>query len=177
MALPDKGSGGVIIKAVNDRLDKQKLSLDLVVLDPSGRAKPFKTISATLPPDRAVDVVKLKKGDLPAGHILILDFEAADGSKGRVHFANEPYKALNIANPALTHSAKIKDGSLAISLKAKLAALFVMAETGVDGRYSDNVLDLLPGESAEIIFTPDNPAELQTALDNLIIRDLYSSSH
>ncbi|MEO6607116.1 MAG: glycoside hydrolase family 2 protein [Aestuariivirga sp.] len=177
MALPDKGSGGVIIKAVNDRLEKQKLSLDLVVLDPSGWAKPFKTISATLPPDRAVDVVKLKKGELPAGHILIFDFEAADGSKGRVHFANEPYKALNIANPALTHSAKIKDGSLAISLKAKLAALFVMAETGVDGRYSDNVLDLLPGESAEIIFTPDIPAELQTALDNLIIRDLYSSSH
>jgi beta-mannosidase len=177
MALPDKGSGGVIIKAVNDRLEKQKLSLDLIVLDPSGRAKPFKTISATLPPDRAVDVMKLKNGELPAGHILILDFEAADGSKGRVHFVNEPYKALNIANPALTHSAKIKDGSLAISLKAKLAALFVMAETGVDGRYSDNVLDLLSGESAEIIFTPDNPAELQTALDNLIIRDLYSSSH
>jgi beta-mannosidase len=177
MAVPDKANGGVVIKAVNDRLEKQKLSLDLIMLDPAGRAKPFKTISATLPADRAVDVVKLKKGELPAGHILIMDFEGADGSKGRVHFANEPYKTLNIVNPALTHHAKIRGGSLVISLKAKMAALFVVAETGVDGRYSDNVLDLLSGESAEIIFTPDSPAELQAALENLIIRDLYSSSH
>jgi beta-mannosidase len=177
MALPDKAGGGVVIKAVNDRLEKQKLSLDLIVLDPAGRAKPFKTISTTLPPDRAVDVVKLKKVVLPEGHILVMDFEASDGSRGRVHFANEPYKALDLVNPALMHNAKISDGSLVISLKAKHAALFVVAETCVDGSYSDNVIDLLPGESAQIVFTPDDLTELQAALKNLVIRDLYSSSH
>ena len=177
MAIPDKTSGGFVIKAVNDRLERQKISLDLIVLDPAGRAKPFKTISATLPPDCAVEVVKLKRGELPPGHILIMDFEAGDGSKGRAHFSNEPYKALNIVNPGLTQSAKIKEGSLVISLKAKHAALFIVAEAGVDGRYSDNVIDLLPGESSEIIFTPDDPTNLQHALNNLIIRDLYSSSH
>jgi len=167
----------LVIKAVNDRLTKQKLSLDLIVLDPAGRAKPLKTISATLPPDKAVEVFKLKKGELPVGHILVMDFEGADGSKGRVHFANEPYKALGLVNAGLTHEAKIKDGSLVISLKAKQATLFVVAETGVDGRYSDNVIDLLPGEKAEIVFTPEDPGQLQSALDHLIIRDLYSSSH
>ncbi len=176
MAVPDKSSGGVVIKAVNDRPGKQKLALDLIILDPAGRAKPFKTISATLPPDKAVDVLKLKKGELPAGHVLIMDFEGGDGSKGRSHFASEPYKALNIVNPELTQTAKIAGGSLVISLKAKHAALFVVAETGVEGRYSDNVLDLLPGEQASITFTPDDPSQLEAALNDLIIRDLYSSS-
>jgi beta-mannosidase len=177
MALPDKKTGGIIIKSVNDRLTKQKLSLKLSSLDPAGKPKFLKNISANIPADKAVEVAKLKKGQLPTGHILILDFEAADGSKGRVHFANEPYKAMNIINPEITHSTKIKDGKLHISLSAKNAALFVTAETGVFGSYSDNVLDMLPGERADIIFTPDNADELKTAETNLIIRNLYSSSH
>ncbi len=177
MALPDKKAGGIIVKAVNDRLTKQKLSLKLTVLDPAGKARSLKDISANVPADKAIDLAKLKKGELPAGHILILDYEAADGARGRVHFANEPYKALNIINPEITHSAKVKDGKLHIALANKNAALFVTAETGVNGSYSDNVLDMLPGEKAEIIFTPDNPAELNAAQNNLIIRNLYSSSH
>ena len=177
MALPDKKTGGIIIKAVNDRLTKQKLSLKLSTLDPAGRPKHLKDASANIPADKAIEIAKLKKGELPTGHILILDFEAADGAKGRVHFANEPYKALNIINPEIAHSTKIKDGKLHIALSSKHAALFVTAETGVFGSYSDNVLDMLPGEKAEIIFTPDNSDDLKTAQNNLIIRNLYSSSH
>jgi beta-mannosidase len=177
MALPDKKTGGIIIKAVNDRLTKQKLSLKLSTLDPAGKAKHLKDISATIPADKAVEVAKLKKGQLPQGHILILDYEAADGSKGRVHFANEPYKAMNIINPEITHSTKIKDSKLHITLNTKNAALFVTAETGVFGSYSDNVLDMLPNEKATIIFTPDNADDLKAALTNLIIRNLYASSH
>jgi beta-mannosidase len=177
MALPDKKTGGIIIKAVNDRLTKQKLSLKLSTLDPAGKAKHLKDISANIPADKAVEVAKLKKGQLPPGHILILDYEAADGSKGRVHFANEPYKAMNIINPEISHSTKIKDGKLHISLSTKNAALFVTAETGVFGRYSDNVLDMLPNEKATIIFTPDNSDDLKAAQTNLIIRNLYASSH
>ena len=177
MALPDKKTGGIIIKAVNDHLTKQKLSLKLTILDPAGKAKHLKDISVNIPADKAIEVVKLKKGELPEGHILILDYEAADGSMGRVHFANEPYKALDIINPEITHSTKIKDGKLHIALTAKHVALFVTAETGVFGSYSDNVLDLLPNEKAEIIFTPDSAADIDTAHQNLIIRNLYSSSH
>ncbi len=177
MALPDKKTGGIIIKAVNDRHTKQKLSLKLTTLDPAGKAKHLKDISANIPADKAVEVAKLKKGQLPTGHILILDYEAADGSKGRVHFANKPYKAMNIINPEITHNTKVKNGKLHIALSTNNAAIFVTAETGVFGRYSDNVLDMLPGEKADIIFTPDNADDIKTAQTNLIIRNLYSSSH
>lgn len=177
MALPDKKTSGIIIKAVNDRLTKQKLSLKLSTIDPAGRAKHLKDIRANIPADKAVEVAKLKNGELPSGHILILDYEAADGSKGRVHFANELYKAMNIINPEIGLNTKIKDGKLHIALSTKHTALFVTAETGVFGSYSDNVFDMLPGESATIIFTPDNADELKAAQTNLIIRNIYSSSH
>jgi beta-mannosidase len=176
MAVPDK-QGGIVVKAVNDRLKAQKLSLTLTSLDPAGKAKPFKTISKSVPADKAVEIAKLKKSDLPEGHILILDYEASDGSKGRTHFAHEPYKSLNIIKPDLSHVAKSVGGALHITIKAKHAALFVCAETSVHGSYSDNIIDMLPGESTTIIFTPDHRNDLQTALDNLVIRDLYSSSH
>lgn len=177
MAVPDKKTGGIVVKAVNDRLEKQAITLTLTALDPAGAAKKFKTVKMSVPPDKAVEAITLKKSELPTGHILVLDYEAADGSKGRVHFANEPYKALNIVNPEISHGATVRDGRLHISVSTKKAALFVMAETGVDGQYTDNVLDLLPGEKAEIIFTPDNPRELEAARRNLVIRNLHASSH
>ncbi|MFO1034894.1 MAG: glycoside hydrolase family 2 protein [Hyphomicrobiales bacterium] len=176
MAVPDK-AGNISVKAVNDRTKAQKLSLSLCILDPAGDARAFKSVSKSIPADKAVEVVKLKTGDLPPGHILIMDYDADDGCRGRVHFANEPYKALKIIAPHITHRAEARDGALHITLSSKRAALFVTAETGVAGRYSDNVLDLLPGESARITFTPHNPAHLQAAKDNLVIRDLWSSSH
>jgi beta-mannosidase len=176
MAIPDK-QGGISIKAVNDRLKAQKLSLELSIVDPAGKAKPFKQFSKSVPADKAIDIAKLKSADLPKGHVLIMDYEAADGSKGRVHFAAEPYKALRFLDPQISHKAEIKNGKLHISLSAKHLSLFTTAETGVDGNYSDNVLDLLPGEKATIIFTPTSAADLKAAQNNLVIRNLYSSSH
>ena len=176
MAIPDK-QGGITIKAVNDRLKAQKLSLILSIVDPAGKAKLFKQLSKSVPADKAIEIAKLKSADLPKGHVLIMDYEAADGSKGRAHFAAEPYKALRFLDPQIGYKTEIKSGKLHISFSAKHLSLFTTAETGVDGSYSDNVLDLLPGEKATIIFTPTHAADLQAAQNNLIIRNLYSSSH
>ncbi len=176
MALPDK-NGGITIKAVNDRLKTQKLSLTLTIVDPAGVAKKIKSLSKSVPADQAIEITKLKKSDLPKGHILIMDYQAADGSKGRAHYAAEPYKALRLIDPQITSATAIENGKLHIALTAKHTSLFTTAETGVDGSYSDNVLDLLPNEKAEIIFTPSHSADLAKAQKNLTIRNLHSSSH
>ena len=176
MALPEK-NGGITVKAVNDRLTKQEVKLILTLVDAAGKTTLTEKITKQIPADKAIDITTLKKGKLPAGHILILDYEAADGSTGRAHFANEPYKALSFSDPHITHTATIKNSALHITFSAKTLSLFTTAETGVDGSYSDNVLDLLPNEKAEIIFTPTTPGDLEAARKNLIIRNLYSSSH
>ena len=176
MALPDK-NGGITVKAVNDRLTKQEIKLILTLVDTAGKTTLTEKITKQIPADKAIDIATLKKGKLPAGHILILDYESADGSKGRAHFANEPYKALSFSDPHITHTATIKNNALHITLSAKNLSLFTSAETGVDGSYSENVLDLLPNEKAEIIFTPTNARDLEAAHKNLCIRNLYSSSH
>lgn len=177
MVLPDKTTGGLVVKAVNDRLKAQKLSLSLAIVDPAGQSNPYASMNKTISADWAVEVLKLKPGALPPGHLLVVDHVAVDGGKGRAHYSAEPYKALRLVDPRLTHSVTKRDGSLHIALKTKNLALYVTAETGVNGCYSDNILDLLPGEAAQIIFTPDNPDDLTAARDNLVIRDLYSSSH
>jgi beta-mannosidase len=176
MAIPDK-HGGTTIKAVNDRLKAQKLTLELTIVDPAGKAQKLKSFTKTIPADKAVEIAKLKNADLPKGHVLIMDYQCADGSKGRVHHAAEPYKALRFLDPQIAHKAEIKNGKLHISLSVKHLSLFTTAETGVDGSYSDNVIDLLPNEKAEFIFTPTNLNDLNAAQSNLIIRNLYSSSH
>ena len=176
MAVPDK-QGGITIKAVNDRLTKQTLTITLTTVDPAGKATKLSALKKSVPPDKAIELTTLKAGKLPKGHILIMDYQAADGSTGRAHYVNEPYKALNFIDPQITHKAEIKNGALHIAITAKHTSLFTCAETGADGSYSDNVLDLLPGEKAEIIFTPTNPSDLEAARNNLVIRNLYSSSH
>ncbi len=176
MALPDK-KGGISIKAVNDRLAKQNIKVTLTTVDPAGKTAHLAKLSKSVPADKAIELTRLKQGTLPAGHILILDYEATDGSMGRAHFAGEPYKALRFVDPLLAHTATIKNNTLHITLSAKHTSLFTAAETGVDGQYTDNVVDLLPGESTTIIFTPTNAADLKSAQQNLVVRNLYSSSH
>ena len=176
MALPGK-DGGITIKAVNDRLTKQNVKLTLTAVDPAGKATELAQISKSVPADKAIALTTLKSGKLPKTHILIMDYEAADGSTGRAHYANEPYKALSLIDPQMTHTATIKSNALHVSITSKNLSLFTTVETGVDGSYSDNVLDLLPGEKAEIIFTPTAGSDLEIARKNLTIRNLYSSSH
>ena len=176
MAIPDS-KGGVEIKAVNDRLKAQKLSLTLTMVDPAGKAKFLKSLTKTVPADKAVVLTTLKAGTLPKGHVLIMDYVAGDGSKGRVHYAAQPYKALGFSDPQVAHKAVIENGQLHVAISVKGLCLFATVETGVDGYYSDNVVDLLPGENTMIIFTPTHAEDLAAAHRNLIIRDLYSSSH
>jgi hypothetical protein len=52
-----------------------------------------------------------------------------------------------------------------------------MVETDVPGSFSDNVIDILPGETTTLTFTPDDPSRIDEAMKCLVIRDLHSSSH
>ena len=58
----------------------------------------------------------------------------------------------------------------------RMLNLYVMAETDAEGGFSDNVVDILPCETATLVFTPDDPARIDEAWQSLVIRDLYSSS-
>ena len=67
-------------------------------------------------------------------------------------------------------------GTWSIAMADGRHAFYVMAETSVPGAFSENAVDLLPGETVTLIFTPDNPAQLDQAVADLVIRDLHSSS-
>jgi len=52
---------------------------------------------------------------------------------------------------------KEENGTVELTVTAKGLALFVMIESEVEGRYSDNAFDLATGESRRIVFTPAKP--------------------
>ena len=75
---------------------------------------------------------------------------------------------------ALIAAALIPDPCVPLALTAQKPALHVVVEAPLAGHFSDNAFDILPGETAAIIFTPDDPA---TAVDvaAFVVRDLHSS--
>ncbi len=76
--------------------------------------------------------------------------KASNGTTGRNHAGapalQGPGAAARRALPSTHHARRAT--SLDIRITAERLALFVMAETDVAGQFSDNVIDLLPGETA-----------------------------
>jgi beta-mannosidase len=147
----------VIFMGVNDTLAPQDLTLAI-----SGHG----SFDATIPEDRAVEITRMAVPD------AIIHFTVTIGGKvHQSHYAPRPYKSYDLQDPLLKLDAK--DG--VITLKAERPAYFVALESTVAGHFSDNAFDLLPGETREIVFTPDKPTP---DIDrSFTVRNLYNATH
>lgn len=134
------------------------------------------TFHGVVPPDRATDLGSIAATRIIGGDVLVFTFKGSNGMSGRDHLSPRAYKTLALRPAGLDINASTVGRHLDIRITAARPAFYVMAETAVAGRYSDNVFDLLAGETASITFTPDDPAELPRAASTLVVRDLYSSS-
>jgi beta-mannosidase len=61
-----------------------------------------------------------------------------------------------------------------ITLSAGALALFVAVEADQPGRFSRNAFPLLPGQSAEVVFTPADPGQ---PAPQFTLRDLHSATY
>ena len=61
-----------------------------------------------------------------------------------------------------------------LSLTAQKPAFHVVVEASQGGHFSDNVFDMLPGETVSLTFTPDDPSASVDAAA-FVVRDLHSS--
>jgi beta-mannosidase len=172
-AIPEKG-GRLAVMGLNDGLEPIQLDVELVSIAPNGEATALPRLKGEAAPDRAVLLGHIIPRD---GEVLFMSWRDADGTLLRHHFAHQPYKSLALQDPRLRKIVSRDDGKLRIDIAVSKPCLFVMAECDVAGSFSDNVFDILPGETATIYFTPDDSAQLDAALASLVIRDLYSSSH
>jgi beta-mannosidase len=166
-----------IISAVSDLVEAFALSLEVIAVSLSGIKSIVYSGNVNLSPDAGQEVTRIKLNDIAKDQILFLNWTDEQGNAVRNHAAPVAYKHLNLPAPELQTTATVQDNTLSISITAKNLALYVSAECDVSGHFSDNAFDLLGGDINTITFTPDAPSDLARALDTLVIRDLYSSSH
>jgi beta-mannosidase len=166
-----------IISAVSDLVEAFALSLEVVAVSLSGVKSIVYSGNVNLYPDAGQEVTRIKLNDIAKEQILFLNWTDEQGNVVRNHAAPVAYKHLNLPAPELQTTVTVQDNTLSISITAKNLALYISAECDVSGHFSDNAFDLLGGDIITITFTPDAPSDLARALDTLVIRDLYSSSH
>ena len=176
VAYPDKETGVILFKGVNDTANDVTILADVLSLSPEGGTTTLGALQCITTPTTASELGKIEAAKLRDSEILVFSWKASNGATGRDQLAVKPYKTLKLQPPQLAVNASLKGKNLEIRMTVERPALYVMAETNVAGRFSGNVFDLLPGETVTLTFTPDNPQDLSRAAASLMVRDLYSSS-
>ena len=172
-AIPEAEGKGFRCMAVNDGEASIALDVDMISLAPDGVLTKLPRLHGSVPADKAVSLGHAEARD---GEILFFSWRDETGQSHRNHAVHQPYKALAMKPPQLNHMTSREAGQLRIDIEAAYPALFVMAETDVPGCFSDNVVDVLPGKTATLTFTPDDSTRLDEAMKSLVLRDLHSCS-
>ncbi len=172
-AIPEKNGNSMRIVAVNDGAADALVDVTLFSIALDGAVTDCSPMHGAVSTDKATTIGHVTPRD---GEILFFSWYDAQGRTLRNHATNQPCKSLALQPPRLNHVVSKEGVSLRIDINADALSLYVMAETDVEGGFSDNVVDILPGETATLVFTPDDPARIDEAWQSLVIRDLYSSS-
>ena len=172
-AIPEKNGNSMRIVATNDGAMDATVDITLSSIAPDGVITDLPPIHGTIPVDRSATLGHVTPRD---AEVLFFSWRDAQGNILRNHATHQPYKSLALKPSRLRHVVSKEGMALRIDINTDALSLYVMAESDVEGNFSDNVVDILPGETATLVFTPDDPAQLDAAWQSLVIRDLYSSS-
>ncbi len=157
-AIPSADGERIDFSMVNDTPEAVGIDMNLFALTLSGERIPLKTANGVCEPDRAATLASVDLPEVPDQALLAWSFIASNGMSGEGHFVSGTYKALELLPSGLALTATpLADGSFALDVGASGLALFVMLESPVPGRFSDNAFDLTAGETRRIIFTPAAP--------------------
>jgi beta-mannosidase len=86
------------------------------------------------------------------------------------------YKHCDLQNAELSYEVSKEKDTYKIEVSSKKPAFFVSFDTKtIKGRFSTNMITVLPNQKETIIFTPENEIELDLLKTDLIINDLRST--
>lgn len=155
--MPIPSGDGSLIRfwAVNDLKTAVGIEVEAWALSPSGERHSLARLTSSCSSARAEPLVSVEAAEVPAGHLVLYRWQASNGMRGGEHFAPEPYKGLDLIPAGLTLKAEPeRDGATLVTLSAERPAFHVMIGTDTPGRFSDNAVDVLPGEPRSIRFMP-----------------------
>ncbi len=174
-AIPSEDNKTIRFSLVNDTNADVTADISVSLLKHNGERVPLSTAHAVCTPDAAVTALSIDADRVPADCLLAWRFTASNGMGGEGHYVHGTYKALELQPAGLTvlREEKEENGTVELTVTAKGLALFVMIESEIEGRYSDNAFDLAAGESRRIVFTPAKP--IAGGVPAFRIYDLQSS--
>ena len=157
------------LKVVSDTLEEQDVTFRLEALSMSGTPRDLASGTQHVAIDKAMTLVTLRKDAVAEDEVLVLRWRVADGPWQLDHFAPRPYKSYDLPDPG----AKLAVEGNRLTITVERPAFFVAFEADIPGRFSQNGVLVLPGEPAEVTFTPKNKGD--TA--QFTLRDLRSATY
>jgi beta-mannosidase len=113
-------------------------------------------------------------GDADAGEVLLYStLTAGDRMLSSDVHLFVPFKELELPDPAIEFQVAPADGAARITLESESFAKDVaLTVPGIDGFFSDNFFDLLPGEETVITFRPHETIDVEVIRERLQLRTL-----
>jgi beta-mannosidase len=155
VAVPDKATGDIVFRGINDTGAKAEIGVEILAVNVSGETRTLHSKRARLNPDGAVDIIRIPAKKLGEGDFLFFSWTGEDGKLlGENDFFPKAYKYYELPHAEVKASWSTEDGAPVLTLTADRPALFVTATADVPGYFSDNAVTLLPGRETRLTFTP-----------------------
>jgi beta-mannosidase len=161
VAVPDKATGGLVLKGINDTAGKVDVNLEVLAVDIGGRSRTVFTGRGNISPDASSELARIALDDLRPSEFLFFSWRDKAGRLlGENDYFPRPYKAYDLPAAKLSTKWEAGEGGSVLVLKSDKPAMFVTATTDVPGYFSDNAITLLPGREARLGFTPRKGAKV-----------------
>lgn len=164
VAVPDNDKDRILLRGINDAPDNTEINLEVLAVDVNGKERRLHKDRHTLKSDKAINLVKLKQGDLSAGEFLYISWSDKAGKPlGANDYFPAAYKNYELENANIKTEWSSKTGVPVLKLSSDTPAFFVTVSTDVPGYFSDNAVTLLPGRPVELTFNPRLGAKVSEA--------------
>jgi beta-mannosidase len=155
VAVPDKATGDIVLKAINDTPRRAEIELAVQAVPMSGQPRVIFTGRGRISPDVAVELARISPADLRADEFVFFTWVGPDGVElGANDYFPQPYKAYDLPEAKIASRWESGDGGPVLVLKTDNPALFVTASVEAPGRFSDNAVTLPPGREVRLAFIP-----------------------
>ncbi len=155
VAVPEKETGEIRLKAINDTATMAEIDLEVLAVDMSGKSRTVHSGRAKVSPDAAGVVASIPLAELGEGEFLFFSWRDGDGNLlGENDFLPRAYKEYDLPRATVKAIWSGGDAAPVLTLATDRPAFFVTASADVPGYFSDNAITLLPGRETRLTFTP-----------------------
>jgi len=170
-------AGNTCITVVSDKLTGLSATMELQTVDFTGKILQTRSLPVMVKAN-GVTAVLTEKTDALTGNVtgtyLMMTLKADDEVLAQKNYYFTQPKNLNLLKPVISKTVEKKASGWVIRLKPDVLAKDVYLNfPGVDGFFSDNYVDLLPGKETVITFTPSISSQSPGKLELMSLVDSY----